>query len=544
MSNTQIHQTVHFGSPAQLELLKGAEILYRAVKSTMGPSGHNVIIDTGNTSPVITKDGVTVARSINLKAKLPSVGAELLKEIASKTNELAGDGTTTATVLGYSLLQQGIKMVSTGRSSVGIKRGMEKATAVAVARLKQDAIMVTSKKELVSVATISANGDSEIGELIATAVEKVGENGIITVEPSKSVSTTLEIVEGLQLESGYISPYFQTNQEKQICELDNPYVLVTGRKLSALSDVMDLLEKVLETNKPLLILADEVDGEVMHTLLVNKVKGVLASCAVRVPGYGDGRTDLMNDVALVTKATVIDASSKESLKTLGIEHLGTCKKAIIGKGSTTIIGFGDEDTKGRIDETVNALRLALSAPGVDDLRKDKLKKRLAKLAGGVAVLKVGGSTEVEIFEKKDRVDDALNATLAAVQEGILPGGGTSLFYTGLQLDAHVTTNPDKLSEDELAGFKVVAEACKQPLRVIVENTGVSADVVMNALHKKSVEFDTSFGYDAHKHEYKNLVEAGIIDPVKVERYALEHAVSVVGLMLTCTAVVLNEEVEE
>lgn len=876
----QINQTVSFGKEAQVELLKGAEILYKAVKSTMGPSGHNVIIDTGARSPVITKDGVSVAKSITLKAPLPRVGAELLKEIASKTNEIAGDGpqplyakvltpngwttigqlkvgdavcgtdhtiqtvegvyekgskeiykvsfadgnqvtrivecssdhlwdvktyygaqrlmttkqlletglhrksnnggvffvqptvayfndntaklpldpyllgallgdgslsvhhevelalgkndshivdsltlpagcsmraryyankhyvkvtitgseragkqpngtksiiknhlkqlgllgtnsytkfipeqylfstlenrekllrglldtdgsinsrgtftystvseqlcndfvalcrslgkqlsvskrvrrpndgsygtssiyritelkgnknglkiidikptgnftpmrcikvsnpnhlyitedfiathnTTTATVLGYSLLQQGVKMVNTGRSAVGVKRGMEKATSAAVALLKKNSVKVTSTSELASVATISANGDEEIGRLIATAVEQVGQDGIITVEPAKSVATTLEVVEGLQLESGYISPYFQTNQEKQVCELDNPYVLVTGRKLNSLGDVMGILEKILETGKPLLILADDVEGEVMHTLLVNKVKGVLGSCAVRLPGFGDNRTDLMNDVALITNATVIDASSSESLKTLELEHLGTCKKVIISKTSTTIVGYGEEEVKTRLEETISSLRSAVAAPGVDDARKDRLKKRLAKLSGGVAVLKVGGSTEVEIFEKKDRVDDALNATLAAVQEGVLPGGGASLFFAALALAKEAKENRNSYTEDEYAGVQVVVEACKQPLRVIVENTGVSADVVANTLENGADQF--KLGYDAHNHVYCDLVNKGIIDPVKVERCALEHAVSVVGLMLTCTAVVLNEEVEE
>lgn len=875
----QISQTVSFGKEAQVELLKGAEILYKAVKSTMGPSGHNVIIDTGHRAPVITKDGVSVARSISLKAPLPRVGAELLKEIASKTNEVAGDGpqplyakvltpngwttmgqlkvgdavcgtnhtiqtvegvyekgskeiykvsfadgnqvtrivecssdhlwdvktyygaqrlmttkqlleaglhrksnnggvffvqptvayfndntaklpldpyllgvllgdgslsvnhevelalgknnshivdsltlpvgcsmrvryyanknyvkvtitdseragkqpngtksiiknhlkqlgllgttshtkfipeqylfstletrekllrglldtdgsinsrgtftystvseqlcndfvalcrslgkqlsvskrvrrlndgsygsgsiyritelkgtknglkiidikptgnftpmrcikvsnpnhlyitegfvathnTTTATVLGYSLLQQGVKMVNTGRSAVGVKRGMEKAAAAAVALLKQNSIKVTSTSELASVATISANGDQEIGELIAAAVEKVGKDGIITVEPAKSVATTLEVVEGLQLESGFISPYFQTNQEKQTCELDNPYVLITGRKLTTLSDVMGILEKILETGKPLLILADDVEGEVMHTVLVNKVKGVLGSCAVRLPGFGDARTDLMNDIALVTGATVIDASSSESLKSLELTHLGSCKKVIVGKNTTTIVGNGDEVTRQRVEETTAMLRAALTAPGIDDARKDRLKKRLAKLSGGVAILKVGGSTEVEIFEKKDRVDDALNATLAAVQEGIVPGGGSSLFYTALAVEKMAKENRAAYTEDELAGVQVVVEACKQPLRVIVENTGASADVVANKLEQQ--DNVTRVGYDAHNHTYCDLVTAGIIDPVKVERSALEHAVSVVGLMLTCTAVVLNDEVE-
>jgi chaperonin GroEL len=565
-------QEVTFGQDAHKELLEGAEILYKAVKSTMGPSGLNVIIDNGQTAPLITKDGVTVAKSINLKDKLPSIGAELIKEVASKTNELAGDGTTTATVLGYSMLQQGVKMVATGRSAISVKKGMEWATEEVIGWIKDHAISVRNDEDIINIGTISANGDRSIGELLCNAINRVGQDGIITIEPAKSVRTTLDVVEGMQFESGYVSPYFVTNQEKLNCELTDPYVLITNKKINSLQEILPVLELTANANRPLLIIGDEIEGEALHTLLVNKMKGVLFSCAVKAPSYGENRTDILSDIALVTGGKVFDAASEKQIKNATLSDLGQCKRAIISKGSTTLVG-DETSRKELIAERVEQLRTLLSANlGIDDLKRENTKRRLAKLAGGIAVIKVGGSTEVEIFEKKDRVEDALNATIAAVQEGILPGGGTALFYASEWLQKEMANNAENMSEDELAGARVIYEACRQPLRVIVENTGKSPDVVMNELrsydNKKLVSLlhdiagDTSRpevvvekkaetllnqrlrqGYDASRHVYCDLIERGVIDPLKVERYALEHACSVVGLLLTtsCVIVVKNGE---
>lgn len=909
LGSGKIFQSVHFGASAHREILEGASILYEAVKSTMGPSGHNVIIENGITAPLITKDGVTVAKSINLKKKLPSIGAELLKEIASKTNELAGDGpqplyskvltpngwktmeelkigdeicgtnntiqkvleihpkgikdvyklttsdgreveccenhlwkivmshgqecvsttkqllengvikykknnlkryryyipntcvefydnsdklpidpyllgallgdgslpkakgscveisiglkeeyildriklpegcsfsktiypnknyiaariigtnnkkpiikeilsklgllgtysdtkfipkqylystvenrkklldglidtdgyinerglfgfntvseqlnldfielcrslgiqtccyqekrkpnsgsysnkpiyriiqlkgykyglkikkiektdkqtemqcikvsnedhlyitddyvtthnTTTATVVGYAMLSQGTKMVATGRSSIGLKRGMDHATNLVIEHLKKEAIQVRNNDDIVNVGTISANGDKQIGKLICDAINKVGQDGIITIEPAKSVQTTLEVVEGMQIESGYTSPYFVTNQEKLTCELQEPLVLITNKKLTSLSELLPALELANEQNLPLLLVGDEIDGEVLHTLIVNKMKGVLFSCAIRAPSYGDNRTDLLQDIALVTGGTVFDASSGSSLKSIKTEDFGRCKKVIVGRNFTTFVGEGGEDIKSLIEERVNQLRSVLTNDlSLDDLRRNNLKKRLAKLAGGIAVIKVGGSTEVEILEKKDRVEDALNATVAAVQEGVLPGGGTALFYAKECLNEVLKNSNNIFTDDELAGVRVIYETCKQPLRVIVENTGKSADVVMNNLSQKQnfkvPEMDMlkadwqptgnwkvlyenakketkscdpmKFGYDAYKHEYGDLVESGVLDPIKVQRCAMEHSCSVIGLLLTCNSFIVNEDIEE
>lgn len=564
-------QEVSFGAEAHKELLQGAEILYKAVKSTMGPSGLNVIIDNGQTAPLITKDGVTVAKSINLKDKLPSIGAELIKEVASKTNELAGDGTTTATVLAYSMLHQGVKMIATGRSSIAVKKGMEWATEKVIQWVKDHSIPVRNDEDIISIGTISANGDRSIGELLCEAINKVGQDGIITIEPAKSVKTTLDVVEGMQFESGYVSPYFVTNQEKLNCELAEPYVLITNKKINSLQELLPVLELTANANRPLLIIGDEIEGEALHTLLVNKMKGVLYSCAVKAPSYGENRTDILSDIALVTGGKVFDASSEKQIKNATLADLGQCKRAIITKGSTTLVG-DNATRKEIISERVEQLRTILNSNlGIDELKIENTKKRLAKLAGGIAVIKVGGSTEVEIFEKKDRVEDALNATIAAVQEGILPGGGTALFYASEWLYKEMA-EARELSEDEVAGAKVIYESCRQPLKVIVENTGRSPDVVMNELRtldsKKVVNIleDISGktnnseariekkvenlvaqrirqGYDASRHTYCDLVERGIIDPLKVERYALSHACSVVGLLLTTNAVIVTQQGE-
>lgn len=566
---TSQHQRVVFEDTAHEELLKGATVLAKAVQSTMGPSGHSVIIDFEGKAPLITKDGVTVARSINLKNKMQSIGAELLKEIASKTNELAGDGTTTATVLGHGLLAQGIKMIATGRSSIGIKKGMDLATQEVIKFLKENCVPVGNDKDIVAVGTISANGDSLIGELLAKAIKQVGADGIITVEPAKSVETTLTVSEGLQFESGYVSPFFINNGEKLTCTLVDPYVLVTNRRISALGDIVKSLELVNTKNRPLLIIADEVDGEALHTLIINKMKNNMQICAVKAPSYGDNRTDILHDICTVVGGQVIDLSSEINLKGIDYKHFGTCKKVIVGKNSTTVIGNTEPERKEATQLRIESLRKTLADNTLNELRQDQFRKRLAKLSGGVAIVRVGGSTEVEILERKDRVEDALNATVAATAEGIVPGGGTALFYASVFLKEKLEKDWAKLPEDVIAGVQVVANACEMPLKTIVGNTGVSPDVVISkllegmngtSLKKRrmmkdenghmiewenplvpGVFFKEIIGYDASRHEYSNLIERGIIDPVKVTRYALEHASSVVGLMLTCNCVIVNED---
>jgi chaperonin GroEL len=548
-----VRQKVVFGSEAHKQLLEGATILAKAVGSTMGPSGHNVIIDSVVGSPLITKDGVTVAKSINLKSRLPSMGAELLKEVASKTNELAGDGTTTATVLGHAMLQEGIKMITTGRDAIYVKKGMDWATEQVIEHLKTNCLSVRNSQDIINVGTISANGDSQIGELLSEAIDKVGQDGIITVEPGKSTNTILDITEGMQFDGGYLSPYFVNNPEKNTVELEAPYVLLTNRKISALNDFLPLLEKVADANVPLLIIADDVEGEVLHTLIVNKLKGVISCCAVKAPSYGENRTDILGDISAVVGGTVVDSSSAQNLKNLTLESLGVAGKVIVSRTNTTIVGRQTEMSKNAIEERVQALKTALVHDGsLDDLHIDRYKKRLAKLAGGVAVVKVGGSTEVEILEKKDRVEDALNATIAAVQEGIVPGGGTALYYASKAVESALKNQKNEWSEDFNAGIQVILNACLSPLKTIVSNTGKSPEVVMNKLYElvgKNILNSNEpnrlrFGYDAAQCQYGDLIDKGIIDPVKVTRYALEHASSVVGLMLTCNSVVLNEVTQE
>lgn len=538
-------QKVVFKETAHRELLKGAEILSQAVASTMGPSGHSVIIDNEVGAPGITKDGVTVARSIFLKDRLQSMGAELLKEIASKTNDLAGDGTTTATVLGHALLREGIKQIATGRNSIHLKKGMDIASKNIIAFLKDNRIPVGKRDDIVNVGTISANGDREIGELIASAIEKVGKDGIITIEPAKSVHTSLDVVEGMQIEKGYVSPFFVTNSEKSTCELEDPYILTTSNKISSIADIMNVLEKVARAEKPLLIVADEVEGDALHTLIVNKMKGVIKVCAVKAPSYGEHRADILNDLSKVVGGEVFGATSEVALKSAGIEHLGRAKKVVVSRGSCVIVGDpSNKESKQEIQERVQSLRNSLEADTtLDELRIHRYKERLAKLSGGIAVIKVGGSTEVEIQEKKDRVEDAVNATMAASQEGIVPGGGVALFYASQALRAQMRAGRwDKFHDDTMNGIKIIADACEWPLRTVVSNTGQSADVVANTLleeYKTNPNFRV--GYNAATKTYTDLIDEGIIDPVKVTRYALEHATSIVGLMLTCNCIVVDEE---
>lgn len=586
MKDNIIHQDVVFIPEAHQKLLEGAKILNDAVRTTLGPSGHSVILDTNNGAPIITKDGVTVAKSINLKDRLRAMGANLLKEIAEKTNADAGDGTTSSVVLAYSMLSEGIKMIATGRSSVYLKRGMELATEEVINYLKENCIPVASKEDIINVGTISANGDRSIGELIAMAIEKVGKDGIVTIEPAKSVQTTLEFVEGMQLDnSGYISPFFITNSEKGTCELENPYVLITPNKISSLADIISILEGVVKNNsKSLLIIADDVEGDALHTLIVNKTKGILKVCAVKAPSYGEFRADILSDLSVIVGGNVFGASSAIALKNSTVEHLGTCKKAIIGRNNTTIIGNSDEQRKLSLEERISSIRSLLSdnASTLDALHVDKYKKRLAHLSGGIAVIHVGGSTEVEINEKKDRVEDAVNATIAATQEGIVPGGGIALFYAGQHIRALMKDFKDQPTnfsnniniamlldnEDIVAGIELIAKVCEAPFSAIIENTGISPAVVAEHIKNNYREFnehlykDTKnpddkavvnwflktkgmsafrLGYNATTGKYCDLVEDGVVDPCLVTRAALQNSVSIIGLILSCNAVIVNSE---
>jgi len=576
-SNPEPTQRVVFFPEAHEELLKGASVLAAAVASTMGPSGHSVIIDMETGAPMITKDGVTVAKSICLKNRLQSMGAELLKEVASKTNDLAGDGTTTATVLGHKMFSEGIKMISTGRSSIHLKRGMDIATEEVIRFLKTNCMPLTTKEEIINVGTISANGDRTIGELLAQAIERVGKDGIITIEPAKSVQTSLDVVEGMQLDTGFVSPFFITNSEKATCELINPYVLMTPNKISSIQDIMSVLEGSLKSSRPLLIIADDVEGDALHTLIVNKTKGNLKVCAVKAPSYGEHRADILSDIQVLVGGNVFGATSEVALKNATTELLGSAKKVIVARGNTTIIGESSDKHRELLAERVESLRSLLGDSSLDALHTDKYRKRLARLSGGIAVIRVGGSTEVEILEKKDRVEDAVNATLAATQEGIVPGGGVALYYAAQHLRDLVKSGVYvEHSHDILAGIEMIASVCEEPLNTIVSNTGISPEIVKERLKqnqgshkvfyidvgaistedivdtiremkkKQAASLNNTsqkfkFGYNAAKGHYGDLVAEGIIDPVKVTRYALEHACSVIGLMLTCNSVVVNED---
>ncbi len=488
-------------------------------------------------------------------------------------NYITTHNTTTATVLGHGMLAEGIKMISTGRSSIALKRGMDIGTEVVISFLKEKAIPVSCKEDIINVGTISANGDRSIGELLAEAIEKVGRDGIITIEPAKSVHTTLQIVEGMQLDNGYVSPFFITNGDKGTCELENPYVLITANKISSMQDIVPTLEIAHKNNKSLLLIADDIEGEALHTLIVNKMKGVLKVCAIKAPSYGEHRADILSDLTTVTGGHVIGSTTESSLKNIKQENLGSCKKVIISRNATTIVGNNTEEVKQSMENRIEVLRnLLQNDKTLDALHIDKYRKRLARLSGGIAVIKVGGSTEVEILEKKDRVEDAVNATLAATQEGIVPGGGTALFYAAQHLRIIKAALKEK-DPDVIAGIDMIADVCEHPLNTIVSNTGISPDIIKERLKQTQAErkvfyidvINTNkedildaienfknkpsgtekekfrFGYNAAKENYADLVAEGIIDPVKVTRYALEHACSVVGLMLTCNAVIVNEE---
>jgi chaperonin GroEL len=517
---------VKFGSTAREKLLRGVDILADAVKVTLGPKGRNVVLEKSFGAPRITKDGVTVAKEIELADKFENMGAQMVREVASKTNDVAGDGTTTATVLAQAIVREGAKAVAAGMNPMDLKRGIDKAVAHVVKELEAKTKKITTSAEVAQVGTLSANGEAEIGEMIAKAMEKVGNEGVITVEEAKSIQTELDIVEGMQFDRGYISPYFITNAEKMVAELDDPYILIHEKKLSALQPMLPLLEAVVQSGRPLLIIAEDVEGEALATLVVNKLRGGLKVAAVKAPGFGDRRKAMLEDIAILTGGEVISEDLGVKLENVTLAMLGRAKKVRIEKENTTIIeGAGrKEDIKARCEQIKAQIEETTS-----DYDREKLQERLAKLAGGVAVIRVGGSTEVEVKERKDRVDDALHATRAAVEEGIVPGGGVALLRASVSLAGLKGANPD-----EQMGIDIVRRAIQAPLKQIAENAGKDGAVVAGEV-LRSDKYE--YGYDAQRDEFKDLVAAGIIDPTKVVRTALQDAASVAGLLITTEAMV-------
>ncbi|MCM2503491.1 chaperonin GroEL [Aureimonas altamirensis] len=516
---------VKFSGDARDKLLRGVDILANAVKVTLGPKGRNVVIEKSFGAPRITKDGVSVAKEIELEDKFENLGAQLVREVASKTNDKAGDGTTTATVLAQSIVKEGAKAVAAGINPMDLKRGIDLAVAAAVEDLKSRSKKISTSAEVAQVGTISANGDKIVGEKIAEAMQKVGNEGVITVEESKALEFELETVEGMQFDRGYLSPYFVTNAEKMVAELDKPYILIHEKKLSNLQAMLPVLESVVQSSRPLLIVAEDVEGEALATLVVNKLRGGLKIAAVKAPGFGDRRKAMLEDIAILTGGQVISEDLGIKLENVTLDMLGTAEKVQITKENTTIVdGAG---TKDEIQARVAQIKAQIEET-TSDYDREKLQERLAKLAGGVAVIRVGGATEVEVKERKDRVDDALNATRAAVEEGIVPGGGTALLRAKKAVEALSDANPDIK-----AGIKIVLRALEAPARQIAENAGVEGSVVIN----KVLEQDGAFGFDAYTETYVDLVQAGIIDPTKVVRTALQDAASVAGLLVTTEALV-------
>ncbi|EOG4028136.1 chaperonin GroEL [Campylobacter coli] len=513
-----------FSDEARNKLYEGVKKLNDAVKVTMGPRGRNILIQKSFGAPTITKDGVSVAKEVELKDSLENMGASLVREVASKTADQAGDGTTTATVLAHAIFKEGLRNITAGANPIEVKRGMDKACEAIVAELKKLSREVKDKKEIAQVATISANSDEKIGNLIADAMEKVGKDGVITVEEAKSINDELNVVEGMQFDRGYLSPYFITNAEKMTVELSNPYILLFDKKIANLKDLLPVLEQIQKTGKPLLIIAEDIEGEALATLVVNKLRGVLNISAVKAPGFGDRRKAMLEDIAILTGGEVISEELGRTLESATIQDLGQASSVIIDKDNTTIVNGAGE--KANIDARVNQIKAQIAETS-SDYDREKLQERLAKLSGGVAVIKVGAATETEMKEKKDRVDDALSATKAAVEEGIVIGGGAAL------IKAKAKINLD-LKGDEAIGAAIVERALRAPLRQIAENAGFDAGVVVNSVENAK---DENTGFDAAKGEYVNMLESGIIDPVKVERVALLNAVSVASMLLTTEATI-------
>jgi chaperonin GroEL len=516
-----------FDEDARSALLRGVNTMAAAVKATLGPKGRNVVIDKKFGSPTITKDGVTVAKEIELKDPYEDMGAQMLKEVASKTSDIAGDGTTTATVLAQAIFREGLRNVTAGANPMGLKRGIEAAVAAVTEELKKLSKSTKDKKEIAQVASIAANNDKTIGNLIAEAMEKVGKDGVITVEESKSADTVLDVVEGMQFDRGYLSPYFVTDQERMEAVLEDALVLIHEKKVSVMKDMLPLLEQVARAGKPLLIIAEEVEGEALATLVVNKLRGTLHTCAVKAPGFGDRRKAMLEDIAILTGGKALTEDLGIKLENIKLEDLGKVKKVVIDKDNTTLVeGAGKAAT---IEGRIKQIRVQIDDT-TSDYDREKLQERLAKLAGGVAVVKVGAATETEMKEKKARVEDALNATRAAVEEGIVPGGGVALLRAAKAVDKL------KLEGDEKVGAAIVRRALEEPIRQIVENAGLEGSVIVERVKAETVP---TRGYDADSMDYVDMIQAGIIDPTKVERVALENAASIASLMLTTEALVTD-----
>lgn len=520
---------VRFSSDARDRMLKGVNVLADAVKVTLGPKGRNVVIDKAFGAPRITKDGVTVAKEIELSDKFENMGAQMVREVASKTNDEAGDGTTTATVLAQAIVREGAKSVAAGMNPMDLKRGIDSAVEAVVADLKKRSKRVKDSSEIAQVGTISANGEADIGKMISDAMQKVGNEGVITVEEAKSLDTELEVVEGMQFDRGYLSPYFITNADKMICEMENPYILLHEKKLSSLQAMLPVLESVVQSTRPLLIVAEDIEGEALATLVVNKLRGGLKVAAVKAPGFGDRRKAMLEDMAILTGGQVISEDLGIKLENVSLDMHGTSKRVSIDKDNTTIVDGAGK--KGDINARCGQIRQQIEQT-TSDYDREKLQERLAKLAGGVAVIRVGGATEVEVKERKDRVDDALNATRAAVEEGIVPGGGAALVYAVKALDKLKGAN-----EDQTVGINIVRKALEAPCRQIASNAGADASVVVGKLRDTKGE---TFGYNAANDEYVDLVKAGIIDPTKVVRTALQDAASVASLLITTEAMVAEK----
>ena len=523
---------IRFSEDARGLILRGVNTLANAVKVTLGPKGRNVVIEKSFGGPLITKDGVTVAKEIELENKFENMGAQMVKEVASKTNDDAGDGTTTATVLAQAIYREGVKIVTAGHGPMSVKRGIDRAVETVRKELLSLAKPVKNPKEVAQVGAISANNDPEIGEMLSRAMEKVGKEGVITVEESKTAQTELDVVEGMQFDRGYLSPYFITNAERMETVLESAYILIHDKKISTMRDLVPVLENVARAGRPLLIIAEEVDGEALATLVVNKLRGTLQVCAVKAPGFGDRRKEMLQDIAVLTGGEVISEEMGHKLENVATEHLGQAKRIVIDKDNTTIVNGGGK--KANIEARVKQIRVQVEET-TSDYDREKLKERLAKLAGGVAVIHVGAPSEVEMKEKKARVEDALNATRAAVEEGIVAGGGTALLRASRSLDKL------KVSEEEAFGVKIIKRACEEPLRMIAGNAGLDGAIVIDRVLQGK---DVNWGFNALTDEYVDLVEAGVIDPVKVVRCALENAASVASLMLTTETMIAEAPKEE
>jgi chaperonin GroEL len=523
---------IKFSREAQASVLKGVNMLANAVKATLGPRGRNVLIEKTFGAPVVTKDGVTVAKEIELEDRFENMGAQMVKEVASRTSDVAGDGTTTATVLAQAIFREGIKLVAAGHDPMKLKRGIDKAVETVVEEIRKLSKQVKGRKEIASVATVSANGDETIGNIIADAMEKVGKDGVITVEEGKSLETTMEVVEGMQFDRGYLSPYFVTNPEKMEIELDDPYILLYDKKISGMKDLIPLLEEVARSGRPILVVAEDIEGEALATLVVNKIRGTLKCAAVKAPGFGDRRKAMLEDIAILAGGRVIAEEAGMKLENATIKDLGRAKKVVIDKDNTTIVGGAGK--KAEIEGRIRQIKVQVEET-TSEYDREKLQERLAKLAGGVAVIRVGAATEAEMKNKKALVEDALHATRAAVEEGIVSGGGVTYIRAMKAL-----TTLDIADEEEKAGVNIVRRALEEPLREIANNAGWDGSIVI----EKVKEGKGAFGFDAARLEYCDLVEAGILDPTKVVRFALQNASSVAGLLLTTEALVAEKPKEE